>query len=153
MVVIVASNEQHHRWSSLFPREKNIAPIAYRLDIIACLRKVWNSLILSQFMIENIGNLFQAISSVEVLGVLGALFSRVLRDFIGTPDFWYRIVVFNKTGVFIIVSVPICIYKNITKYLKIICMADFFIFAHFLMSRWWLFCTTLCSSKLRFGYE
>ena len=70
-----------------------------------------------------------------------------------TPDFCYRIVVFKRTGVFIIVSVPICIYKNVTKYLKIICRADFFIFTHFLMGRWWLLCTTLCSSKLRFGYQ
>ena len=70
-----------------------------------------------------------------------------------TPHFCYRIVVFNKPGVFIIVSVPICIYKNVTKYLKIICMGDFFIFTHFLMGRWWLLCTALCSSKLRFGYR
>ena len=70
-----------------------------------------------------------------------------------TPDFCYRIVVFKRTGVFIIVSVPICMYKNVTKYLKIICRADFFIFTHFLMGRWWLLCTTLCSSKLRFGYQ
>ena len=70
-----------------------------------------------------------------------------------TPHFCYRIVVFNKPGVFIIVSVPICIYKNVTKYLKIICMGDFFIFTNFLMGRWWLLCTALCSSKLRFGYQ
>ena len=68
-------------------------------------------------------------------------------------DFCYHIVVFNNTGVFIIITVPICMYQNVTKYLKIICTGDFFIFAHFLMGRWWLLCTTLCLSKLRFGYQ
>ena len=82
-----------------------------------------------------------------------ASIKRRLGGALSLSDFCYHIVVFNNTGVFIIITVPICMYKNVTKYLKIICTGDFFIFAHFLMGRWWLLCTTLCSSKLRFGYQ
>ena len=65
-----------------------------------------------------------------------------------TPHFCYRIVDFSKSWGFSVVSVPNYTYKIVAKDLKIICTADFCIFTHFPMGRWWWLKPSASSNEL-----